>query len=78
MQLEPGDVYVVDSGGGGGFDDPLERPAEKVAEDVKLEYISAESALKNYGVVLDGEGNLDRRSTEALRDQMRNLQLADD
>ena len=78
MQLEPGDVYVVESGGGGGFDDPLERPVEKVSEDVRLEYISAESALKNYGVVLDGEGKLDLRSTEALRDQMRNLQLADD
>ena len=78
MQLEAGDVYIIDSGGGGGFGNPLDRPADKVAEDVRLEYISADSAHNNYGVVLDDAGNLDRRATEELRGRMRNLQAADD
>ena len=63
---------------GGGFGDPLDRPAEKVAEDVRLEYISLDSGRDNYGVVLDDAGNVDQRSTGELRSQMRNLQAADD
>ena len=77
MQLEPGDVYVVDSGGGGGFGDPLARPAEKVAEDVRLGYISSESARKNYGVALDDTGDLDAGATQALRGQTINAPVAD-
>jgi N-methylhydantoinase B len=71
-------VYVIDSGGGGGFGDPLDRPAAKVAEDVRLEYISPESAYNNYGVVLDEDGNVDHQATEGLRSQIRNPQVAGD
>ena len=78
MQLEAGEVYVIDSGGGGGFGDPLDRPAEKVAEDVRLEYISTDSARNNYGIVLDDAGNLDEEATKVLRAEMRSGQVAGD
>jgi N-methylhydantoinase B len=71
LQLEAGDVYVIDSGGGGGFGDPLDRPADKVAGDVRLGYVSAESARQDYGVVLDGSQQVDKQATEELRAQLR-------
>ena len=55
------------SGGGGGFGDPLERPAEQVAEDVRLGYVSREAAQRDYGVVLDAGLRVDSIQTEALR-----------
>ena len=33
--------------------DPLERPAERVADDVRSGYVSAENAACDYGVALD-------------------------
>ena len=71
MQLEPGDTYIINSGGGGGFGEPLDRPAEKVAEDVRLGYISPESAASDYGVVLDDSRQVDEQATAQLRNRMR-------
>jgi N-methylhydantoinase B len=68
-QLEAGDAYVIESGGGGGFGDPLERPAATVQEDVRLGYVSSEAAKEDYGVVVDAAGNLDAAATEQLRQQ---------
>ena len=34
-QLKPGDAFKIRSGGGGGYGSPLERPAERVADDVR-------------------------------------------
>ena len=44
--LRPGDAYRIRSGGGGGYGDPHERPAELVAEDVRQGYVSAEVARR--------------------------------
>jgi N-methylhydantoinase B len=67
-KLAPGDAYVLESGGGGGFGDPLDRPPEMVYADVQSGYISVESAKKDYGVVLTVNGNgLDVGATERLR-----------
>ena len=71
MQLEAGDVYVIDSGGGGGFGSPLDRPAEKVGQDVKQGYVSPESAHQDYGVVLDASMQVDAQATEQLRVRLR-------
>ena len=71
LQLDAGDVYVIDSGGGGGFGDPLDRPADKVAEDVRLGYVSAESAHQDYGVALDDSQQVDEQATAELRAQLR-------
>ena len=53
MRLKPGDLYLVRSGGGGGFGSPRERARSQVLEDVRQGYISVESAERDYGVALD-------------------------
>jgi N-methylhydantoinase B len=66
--LGTGESYVLSSGGGGGFGNPLERPVEVVANDVYQGYVSAEAARRDYGVVVDpATGELDLAATEALR-----------
>ena len=67
MQLSAGDVYVLESGGGGGFGDPLLRPVEDVQRDVRLGYVSREAARRDYGVVLDDALEIDQAATESLR-----------
>ncbi|HEY3118320.1 MAG TPA: hydantoinase B/oxoprolinase family protein [Chloroflexota bacterium] len=67
LQLNPGDVFVVESGGGGGFGDPFDRPIERVQEDVRLGYVSPQAARDDYGVVLDEKLNIDAAPTEQLR-----------
>ncbi|MFM9967488.1 MAG: hydantoinase B/oxoprolinase family protein, partial [Burkholderiales bacterium] len=52
-RLKPGDLFLVRSGGGGGFGAPNERPRAQVLEDVRQGYVSPESAARDYGVVLD-------------------------
>jgi N-methylhydantoinase B len=67
VQLQPGDVYVLESGGGGGFGDPFKRAAELVAEDVRLGYVSRESAERDYGVILTDELSVDQEATARHR-----------
>ncbi|MBE0693640.1 MAG: hydantoinase B/oxoprolinase family protein [Aquamicrobium sp.] len=52
----------------GGFGDPRTRPAEKVARDVQLGFVSREAARTIYGVETDAEGNLDTNATRQLRE----------
>lgn len=50
--LTPPDTIVIQmSGGGGGWGDPLAREPERVLDDVQQGYVSADSALRHYGVV---------------------------
>jgi N-methylhydantoinase B len=66
--LRAGDAFRVRSGGGGGYGDPHERPAELVAEDVRQGYVSVASAREHYGVVVDPETfALDTEATQKLR-----------
>jgi len=51
--LKPGDAYLLRSGGGGGYGAPWERPAERVAEDVRQGYVTPDAAAELYGVVVD-------------------------
>ena len=53
LRLAAGEAYVLYSGGGGGYGSPLDRPAERVADDVREGYVSPEAAHEQYGVVLD-------------------------
>ncbi len=50
VQLAPGDTLTIDDAGGGGFGDPRARPREKVLADVRAGFVSAESAVRDYGV----------------------------
>lgn len=49
LMLSRGDRIAIRSPGGGGFGDPLERTREKVAEDLRLGYVSPEQAALLYG-----------------------------
>jgi N-methylhydantoinase B len=69
--LAAGDEYIIESGGGGGFGDPLERDPELVAADVAQGYVSEGSASGDYGVVLEPGGAVDGAATLALRERMR-------
>jgi N-methylhydantoinase B len=50
--LQKGDVVRLITATGGGYGNPLNRPAEKVALDAKNGYISIEQAKELYGVML--------------------------
>jgi N-methylhydantoinase B len=62
---------IVRTGGGGGWGDPLERPAALVAEDAAEGLISCKAARDLYGVVLRGNMSLDQTATRRLRDRLR-------
>jgi len=67
--LEPGDVLLMESSGGGGFGDPLERDPALVAADVGEGYVTAAAAGAIYGVVLR-EGMPDAAATAARRAEL--------
>jgi N-methylhydantoinase B len=46
--LEPGDVVLVETGGGGGYGPPAERQREAVRRDLMRGYITAEAARRDY------------------------------
>ncbi len=53
--LKAGDIFRLDTPGGGGYGDPLARPAERVLADVREGTVSAEAAERDYGVVLTAD-----------------------
>ena len=71
LTMNPGDGLRIGTQGGGGFGDPLERPAEKVAEDVRNRVVYETSCLNEYGVVLLPNGDVDTAATENQRDRLR-------
>ncbi|MEM4343191.1 MAG: hydantoinase B/oxoprolinase family protein, partial [Candidatus Caldarchaeum sp.] len=66
-QLRAGDLVSIRTAGGGGWGDPKQRDPEKVLEDVKEGYITAEQALKIYGVALKEGRRIDWEQTRKLR-----------
>lgn len=72
LHVEKDDVMVYYSPCGGGFGNPLERPAEKVLEDVLDEFCTVQHAREIYGVVIDMDAErVDTGATERLRAAMR-------
>ena len=72
LRVSEGDVMAFYGPCGGGYGDPLERPAEKVLEDVLDDFCTVEHAKQAYGVVVDPETEtVDTTATEALRSRMR-------
>ena len=70
--LEPGDILVSYSGGGGGVGDPLDREVENVRWDALNEYISIQAARDVYGVVIDPKTfEVDDGATRALRAKLK-------
>jgi N-methylhydantoinase B len=72
IPLVEGDVLMVEFGGGGGWGDPLNRDPNMVLQDVLDEYVSIESAMMDYGVVIDKVSNsIDLKATDELRKKLR-------
>ncbi len=66
--IPAGTVFHQRAGGGGGYGDPRERPAELVLADVRGGVVGLESARDDYGVVVDGGSmTIDAAATAALR-----------
>ena len=68
--VKAGDMLHFDTWGGGGWGDPTERPADRVAKDVDRGLVTAEGA-RRYGVVLNDDLSVDESATDALRQEMR-------
>jgi N-methylhydantoinase B len=71
-----GEAFEYVYGGGAGWGDPLRREPGRVLEDVLDEYVSAEAAEREYGVVLRGSLEaldlaVDAAATRALRERLR-------
>ncbi|BAI96714.1 methylhydantoinase [Sphingobium sp. TA15] len=66
--LKRGDVFRIETVGGGGWGNPLERSPEHVRADVLGRFISSASARDDYGVVLTGADlHIDYDATNELR-----------
>jgi N-methylhydantoinase B len=68
--LKAGDIFRLDTPGGGGHGDPLAREAERVLVDVCNGNVSPEAAERDYGVVIRREGaawTIDQAATDARR-----------
>ena len=77
VAIAPGEVASYWSSGGGGYGDPLERPADRVLDDVIDQYVSIAKARAQYGVVVTAidpralRYEVDEPATTKLRDEMR-------
>ena len=72
--LRAGDIFRLDTPGGGGHGDPLARDAERVLADVREGLVSRAAAERDYGVVLERAARswiIDRAATQARRAQLR-------
>lgn len=71
-RLAPGQVASIQTPGGGGYGDPLDRDAELVLRDVVNGKVSEEEARDVYGVVVDRvERDIDNEATERRRRELR-------
>jgi N-methylhydantoinase B len=66
IKVEPGDMLVYRTAGGGGWKDPFDRPAEQVEAEVAKGLVSKEKAESDYGVVVG-----DPEATVKLREKLR-------
>ena len=67
-RFAPGERFLFESTGGGGWGNPLDREVSKVLDDVLDEYLSVEAAVEVYGVVIDPTTlTLDEAATRELR-----------
>jgi N-methylhydantoinase B len=68
--VQAGDRLVFRTAGAGGWGDPLDRPEDKVLRDVRRGLVSADSAHRDYGVVIV-DGTVDHDATVARRAAIR-------
>jgi N-methylhydantoinase B len=61
FRLAAGDLVCVETGGGGGYGPPAERALSRIQHDLDAGYISAEAAMRDYGVSVEADGAVTRR-----------------
>ena len=66
IAVEPGDMLIYRTAGGGGWKDRLDRPVEAVERDVAFGLVSVEERVAGYGVVVG-----DAEATAAERERQR-------
>jgi N-methylhydantoinase B len=68
--LPAGSLVRIETTGGGGWGDPLDREPELVSLDVRQGKVSVGSARDDYGVVLGADFVVDAEATTALRTRL--------
>jgi N-methylhydantoinase B len=63
-KLKRGEVARMVTGTGGGYGNPLERPIEEIADDLKNGYITPEMAIRDYGVTINENNGEIRRGVQ--------------
>jgi N-methylhydantoinase B len=74
--LKAGDVFRLESPGGGGLGNPFEREPARVLADVTQGYVSPERAASDYGVSVMKQGrkwHIDEAATAKLRENHNNV-----
>jgi N-methylhydantoinase B len=71
MTIHEGDVFRHEVAGAGGYGDPLERDPAAGARDVLNVVVSRAAARADYGVVIDGRGQVEPEATLRLRVEQR-------
>jgi N-methylhydantoinase B len=80
LVIQPGDVFRLETPGGGGLGDPLERVPARVLSDVKNGYLTLEKAREIYGVVIDsanGDVSLNEDATRKARQHALSVRIKD-
>lgn len=68
IKMPAGGIIQFYRAGGGGWGNPLERDPYTVLEDVKNDYVSIETALDTYGVVIQNQ-SVDMEETDVVREK---------
>lgn len=68
--LGKGDLVVMESSGGGGYGDPLDRELERIEADLREGFVSREKAKVRYGVIFN-ENGIDVEKTHQERERKR-------
>jgi N-methylhydantoinase B len=64
--LRHGDVLRIETGGGGGYGHPFDRPPQSVLDDVLGGFVTTHAAQELYGVAIDDD-TVDENLTRKLR-----------
>ena len=69
MPIKANTIITTYTGGGGGFEPPLERDANSVLYDVINKYVTIERAKEDYGVIINNKFEINNEETLKLRNQ---------
>ncbi|MBU2531803.1 MAG: hydantoinase B/oxoprolinase family protein [Alphaproteobacteria bacterium] len=75
FKLQKGDLVRIETSGGGGYGDPLDRDPRHVIRDVDLGYVTRERSQQIYGIVWHPGDTIDPEATAAHRDTLREARL---